>query len=91
MATTHTPTPAPFFLGRPGRSALAFQRHALMSHPQTRWATDKTDVNPRGEWSTIAQRLGGRELPIGRALYEPIDPLRRQPAAPIANPEETTR
>lgn len=92
----HTCTPAPFFLGRPGRAARAFERRLYKPHPLLTGglsvrATEPIVVDPHDAWSTIVSRLGGRVFPLGQAFYKPIDPLHSQPAGPIPNPEETNR
>lgn len=70
-----TPTPAPF-LGRPGRSYLAFHRPILTTSRLLHWDTEQADtIDPHGQWSAITGPPGVRVLASRRPSCERIEAL----------------
>lgn len=89
MTMDHTPAPAPF-LGRPGRSYLAFHRPALATSRLLRWSTRPTiTIDPHDQWSAIAGSLGVRVPAVRHPGCGRIDPLHILPT-PFTS-EELTR
>lgn len=89
MTMDHTPTPA-LFLGRPGRSYLAFHRLDLATSRRLHWNTEPAiTIDPHDQWSAIAGSLGVRVPAVRYPSCGRMDPLHIQPT-PFTS-EELTR